>query len=191
MKVFFLNPPFKTEYGKYSRTSRSPAVTKSGTVYYPIWLAYAAGNCEKHGHEVKLFDSCSSRTSLKETLKLIVDFNPELVILDTSTPSIINDLVVAKEIKKTINNVVTCVMGTHPSALPEETLSMENSLDIVIHGEADETVVDLADNLEKVDYHNLDSKAKENLLSKILGISYQVGMQKFHNGKRPQIQDLD
>ena len=42
------------------------------------------------------------------------------------------------------NNVLTCVMGTHPSALPDETLQMENSLDIIIRGEADQTVVDIA-----------------------------------------------
>ena len=191
MKVLFLNPPFKVEHGKYSRTSRSPAVTKSGTVYYPVWLAYAAGNCEKNGHEVKLFDSCSSRTSLNETLKIIIDFDPKLVILDTSTPSIINDLDVAKEIKKALKGVVTCVMGTHPSALPDETLSMENSLDIVIRGEADQTVVDLADSLEKINFNDLDYSEREKLLSKVEGISYQINDKKFHNEKRPQIQDLD
>ena len=98
MKAFFLNPPFKVEYGKFSRTSRSPAVTKSGTVYYPIWLAYAAGNCEKAGHEIKLFDSCSGRVNLDDTLSIINEFQPTFVVLDTSTPSIINDLSVAKSI---------------------------------------------------------------------------------------------
>ena len=41
MNVLFLNGPYKKL--PYSRASRSPAVTKSGTVYYPIFLAYAAG----------------------------------------------------------------------------------------------------------------------------------------------------
>ena len=40
MNVAFVNPPF---IGRFSRTSRSPAVSKGGTLYYPIWLAYAAG----------------------------------------------------------------------------------------------------------------------------------------------------
>ncbi len=46
MNIAFVNPPF---FPKYSRGSRSPAVTKSGTVYYPIWLALAAGFAEKQG----------------------------------------------------------------------------------------------------------------------------------------------
>ena len=100
MKILFLNPPFKTEFGKFSRTSRSPAVTKSGTVYYPIWLAYAAGNCEKHGNHIELIDSCAYRLSLNETLEKIKVFDPEMVLLDTSTPSIISDLNVVKHVNR-------------------------------------------------------------------------------------------
>ena len=40
MRVLFLNPPF---HPRFSREQRSPAVTKSGTLYYPKWLATAAG----------------------------------------------------------------------------------------------------------------------------------------------------
>ena len=29
MKIICLNPPFKPEHGKFSRTSRSPAITKA------------------------------------------------------------------------------------------------------------------------------------------------------------------
>ncbi len=32
MKIVLLNPPYKSELGKFSRASRSPAITKSGTV---------------------------------------------------------------------------------------------------------------------------------------------------------------
>jgi len=46
MKVLFLNPPFKKNF---SRTSRNPAVTRSGTIYYPFWLAYAAGLLDRAG----------------------------------------------------------------------------------------------------------------------------------------------
>ena len=71
-----------------------------------------------------------------------------MVVLDTSTPSIINDLHVAKSIKDALGqNVITCLMGTHPSSLPDETLGMEQSLDIIIRGEADQTVVEIANSL--------------------------------------------
>jgi len=49
-----LNPPFLR---KFSRPQRSPAVTKSGALYYPIWLAYATGVLEKEGFNVQLRDA--------------------------------------------------------------------------------------------------------------------------------------
>ena len=55
MNIYFINPPFKAEYGKFSRESRSPAITKSGALYYPLWLIYAALYSSKQGHNVSFF----------------------------------------------------------------------------------------------------------------------------------------
>ena len=92
MKILFLNPPFKVEHGKYSRTSRTPAITKSGTVYYPIWLCYAAAAVEQGGHEITVIDSCANQYDRMSTLDMVTDFAPDMVILDTSTASIFDDV---------------------------------------------------------------------------------------------------
>ena len=126
MKIICLNPPFKTEYGRFSRTSRSPAITKSGTIYYPIWLCYAAGVLEDAGHEVKVIDSCANEYNLEETLQLIAEFRPQMAVLDTSTPSIYSDVKTGAEIKKILPDCFVVLMGTHPTALPEETLLLSN-----------------------------------------------------------------
>ena len=39
IKVLLINPPFLS---KFSRSQRSPAVTKGGTLYYPYWLAFTS-----------------------------------------------------------------------------------------------------------------------------------------------------
>lgn len=57
MKIVFINPPFKEEYGKFSREQRSPAITKSGCFYYPLWLIYAAARVERDGFEVTFIDA--------------------------------------------------------------------------------------------------------------------------------------
>ena len=54
MNVLALNPPF---HPRYSRSQRSPAVIKSGVMYYPIWLAYATGTLERDGFDVSLVDA--------------------------------------------------------------------------------------------------------------------------------------
>ena len=126
MKILSLNPPFKTSFGCFSRTSRSPAITKSGTIYYPIWLCYVAGVLEDAGHEVKVIDSCAFEYDLEKTLQLINEFKPELAVLDTSTPSIYEDVKTGTEIKKILPDCFVVLMGTHPTALPEETLSLND-----------------------------------------------------------------
>ena len=68
MKILVLNPPF---IGKYSRNSRSPAVTKGGTIYYPIWLSYAVGLLDKEeGFEIKFIDAPAEGYNIDDILKI-------------------------------------------------------------------------------------------------------------------------
>ena len=180
MKVFLLNPPFKTELGKFSRASRSPAITKSGTLYNPLWLAYACAYLEKNNIETKLYDSCAEQTNLEDTIKIIKNYNPQLIVLDTSTPSINEDVHCAEEIKKLMPNVHICLVGTHPSVLTEEVLNMSTSIDSIARHEYDATVVDLA----KAINENRD-------LSTVDGISYRKDGHIINNPDRAYIENLD
>ena len=144
MRITFLNPPF---HPMFSRESRSPCVTKSSTLYWPMFLSYAAGSAEAEGHEIQLIDSPAMSLNLQETIEKIKPFSPELFIVSTSTPSILNDLKVVKALKETFN-VPVAIMGTHASAEPLESLEMESALDYCIIGEADRTVCKLASLIE-------------------------------------------
>ena len=69
MHIVFINPPFKHEYGKFSRESRSPAITASGALYYPLWLIYAAAYCKKNGHTVDFLDAPAKRLDVSKSLE--------------------------------------------------------------------------------------------------------------------------
>ena len=150
-KVAFLNPPFKSEYGKFSRTSRSPSIAKSGTIYYPLWLIYAAAVVEKEGFPIIFIDAPAKKLTLNNVLLKLEDFSPNLIVVDTSTPSIENDVNVAIELKRKLGNDVFIVLvGTHPSALPEETLRLgEGYIDAVARGEYDYIIRDLVYAMEE------------------------------------------
>lgn len=141
MNILFLNPPFK---GRFSRASRSPAVTKGGTLYYPIWLAYAAGVAEAAGHDIRLIDAPAESLNLQDVFAKLGRFSPDLTVVDTSTPSIYNDAGITGEIKKRFPDTFTILVGPHPSALPKETLQIEESVDAVAVAEYDYTIRDLA-----------------------------------------------
>jgi radical SAM superfamily enzyme YgiQ (UPF0313 family) len=193
MKILCLNPPFKTEYGRFSRTSRSPAITKSGTIYYPIWLCYAAGVLEDAGHEVKVIDSCAYGYDLKATLRIVAGFKPEMVVIDTSTPSICSDVKTGAEIKKILPGCFVVLIGTHPSALPEDTLQLNYVIDAVVVGEADYTVKALAQKLSRADCRAVQSDAayRNNILSSIDGIAYRTHSGVYINKRREFIANLD
>ncbi len=193
MKIVCLNPPFKTEYGRFSRTSRSPAISKSGTIYYPIWLCYAAGVLEEAGHKVKVVDSCSYQYDLRKTLQIVNEFKPDMAILDTSTPSIYSDVKTGVEIKKMLPYCFVLLMGTHPTALPEETLQLSEKIDAIAVGEADYSVRELAAKLTEADHYCLqtDTLYRDNLLKTIDGLAYRAGHQIAINKRRDFVTNLD
>jgi anaerobic magnesium-protoporphyrin IX monomethyl ester cyclase len=183
MRVLFLNPPFLSRHGKFSREQRSPAVTKSGTFYYPMWLCYAAGLLEKNGFEVKIIDAPAKRIDTESVLSSAKNFSPELTIVDTSTPSIYNDVDVAAKVKK-LTNSFTVLVGTHPSALPEDTLKINTSVDAAVRKEYEYTVSELASLIKK----GIPNKEE---LKKIDGISFRCNDNIIHNKDREFVEDLD
>ncbi len=146
MKVFFVNPPFKSEYGKFSRENRSPAVTRSGTFYYPLWLIYAAAVCEKEGFEVEFLDAPALPMNEKQAMDYIISHGDgtKLFVVETSTPSLYSDIKFIDEIKAKYPSVPLILVGTHPSALPRETIQLSTSIDAIARHEYDYIVRDVA-----------------------------------------------
>jgi len=182
MKIWVLNPPF---LAKFSRPQRSPAVTKSGTLYFPIWLAFATGVLEQAGHEVILTDAPARGLTETDILETGRSMLPALIVMDTSTPSIENDIRVAGALKAILPNTVIVFVGTHVSALPEETLVVGSAVDAVARKEYEFTLRELASVLEK------SSDSLSDIFSGIEGLSFRKGSQIVHNPDRPFISNLD
>jgi radical SAM superfamily enzyme YgiQ (UPF0313 family) len=182
MRILMLNPPFLP---KFSRESRSPAVAKSGTLYYPMWLAYATGYLEKKGHEVLLVDAAASNQSIGEVEERAVRFAPALAVLDSSTPSIYSDVEIGSALKKAIPSLFVVLVGVHVSALPVETLGLSPAIDAVAFGEYDETLAELAGLLAK-------APRDDAVLRGIAGLAFRsLSGEIIKNAPRPFIEDLD
>ncbi len=181
MNIVALNPPFLP---RYSRESRSPAVAKSGTLYYPMWLSYAAGYLEKQGHTVVIIDAPAQGQSVDEITQRIVTFNPGLLLVDTSTPSIYSDIQIALGLKKAVPGLFIVLVGSHVSAVPIETLAIDPRIDAVAYGEYEETAVAIA--------AALDTPMTDEKLSNIEGIAFRNSAGEIVKNKpRAFIEDLD
>ena len=77
MKILFLNLPYKFAI---SRSSRWPEKTKSGTMYYPYWLCYAAGVCMDRGYDVELVDCIVKKMSTEDVVDLVKKSAPNYIM---------------------------------------------------------------------------------------------------------------
>ena len=176
MKVYMLNPPYIPHFG---RGMRWQDTGRAGTLYYPIWLSYATAVVEQE-YETRLVDAPAWNWSREDVIEDVKRFKPDLIVMDSSFPSLKNDIEVAEEIKRNCEAKIVLV-GPPASQFPDEILSSDG-IDIVARWEYDFTVRDIAKALEE----NRDFKD-------IRGISYKENGKIIHNPNREftTSEDLD
>lgn len=144
MRILIVNPP-SIEGIKYVREGRCEQ--RSSSFQYmmvPISLPSIAALLIKNGYDVKILDCIADSLTDDDVLKATGDFNPELFILNTSTPTFENDIKIIKRIKEKFGNIHLTAIGIHVTVLPEESLRL-SKLDSVIRREPELTALALAD----------------------------------------------
>ncbi len=168
INVMLLNPPY---FPQFSKNSRSPAVSKGGCVYYPIWLGYAAGSLEINGHTTKLVDATAPKEmmTLEQMVNIAREFNPKLLIMHTVTSSVVNDGKVAATIKAALPDCQIAMVGPHVSAVSENTLTISPAVDMVMRKEYDLIAVDVANHIaENKSYHGVQGITFRNTKNEIV-----------------------
>ena len=173
-KILFLNLPYKFNI---SRASRWPEKTKSGTLYYPYWLAYGLGVCQKEGFDCKLIDCITKQYTIDETIQEVKKYNPDYIMTETTTATCDYDYNTLNQIKKENPNTKIIIGGTHPTILPEQVLEKCPAIDYVARQEYDYTIPDIIKNNENPE--------------QVLGITYRENGEIKHTDNRPQLENLD
>lgn len=131
-RVALVAPPFLP---RYSRASRSPAVARSGTIYFPILLAYGAAGLEEAGCEVLLLDAVARGLDRAAALAAVAAFRPDAVAVDVATPSAGSDADFAAAVAAT--GVPTAAVGPGAAAsapLPDGVARVRSDLDEALPG---------------------------------------------------------
>ena len=126
IKVLLLNPPT-------AAVSKEPILS----------LAYLATSLRKAGHIAKIVYATAPYNSLdeKQTERVIADFQPTFIGVTLTIDYIPYTYVFLNRLRKM--GIPIVAGGPHASALPEEVL--KNGVDIVVIGEGEDTVSELAD----------------------------------------------
>lgn len=178
MRIAFVNPPLHD--WRFSRSQRSPGVIKSGTMYYPYWLAHATALAMREGHECLLVDCAADGLGRDDLEAKLAAFRAELVVIETSTPSINHDLETVTLLKSALPNARFCCSGTHVTAEWKHALDQCLALDFVAVGEYDKTISELAGALDK------GASFKD-----VTGLAWRSEKGPVRSGERALIQDMD
>ncbi len=195
MKILLIDPPFQRFMGFYR-------------FYYPLGLASMAAVLQRAGHSVVILDADhaaetdtlpwsdaaqrsdnylaaledDTNSVWKEIRNVISREKPDILgatMLSVKADSAAKITKICREVDQ---DIVTVVGADHPSTLPDLVLQDE-SIDVVVRGEGEETFLDLVS--------RINEKGRKGAFDGTPGTSYRISGQPVHIPARPLIDNLD
>lgn len=147
----------------------------------PLGLAYIASILERLGHKVGIIDAPTLGLKVKNIIKIIKRFSPDVIGISSVTPTVKAGYLIAKYVKKYDRDIPVVMGGPHVSAMYSEALKT-GYVDYVVVGEGELTTEGLINYISHGDPDIRDIK----------GLAYidRDGLIRF-NGARPFIKNLD
>lgn len=136
MKVTFINPPQTSSKYKFI-----------GVVAPPLGIAYMAAVLEKNGINVSIIDASALEMTWEDLEAELQIASPDVVAITALTPTIGQALKSAQITRKTCSDAVIVMGGYHPTFNYQEVLE-NDSVDVVVRGEGEYTMLDLVKTLE-------------------------------------------
>jgi len=146
MKVFLINPP--TESQPVVRDMAGGLGFGAQEILPSIDLAYLAASLLKGGYKVRIIDSDVEKYQAYDVYQLVKQEKPEIIIASVSLPTIYEDCLFLKQIRKYSSSKVLAKTGiTDPDILRE--ILEKSSADIGIFGECDLSIGEILEGSEK------------------------------------------
>jgi anaerobic magnesium-protoporphyrin IX monomethyl ester cyclase len=169
MRIAYVNPAYGQDF---VRSARWAAKSRGRVQRHPEQALIQIAVLENAGHTCTFIEGAARNMTEQQAQEEIKKFSPDLAIIHTTTPSIYNDINYARRAKE-ISGCKTVLVGAHASAVPKDTLEKSGqAIDIIVRGEADYTLRDIANGLP---------------LKDIPGISYFEDGKIVHNASRPYL----
>lgn len=115
-----------------------------GNYQYPLGLGYISACLKRAGYDPRIVDLEVLGWDLARLSAFFLDKRPSLVGISTATPNYPYARQVISAARKALPDALLVMGGVHASALPEEVLAENPALDVVVIGEGEETMVELA-----------------------------------------------
>ena len=144
MKVVLVIPPF--DFAKSVRNVRRR--TKSG-ILPPLGVGYLAACLEERGHSAALVDAMAEHLDIPGTVQAVAAHRPDLVGVSASTTlNVANTFETAKGLRAKLGDTPIVMGGPHVTAFPETVLDECPEADVLIPGDGEIVLADLADRFD-------------------------------------------
>jgi len=123
----------------------NPFYPISETPSPPLGLAFVAAALERAGVEVRILDLVVTPYSPARLRSLMEEFEPDIVGSTSVTMNVVKAAEVIRDAKRVDPEILTVMGGPHVTFSARETLEELPELDVVVLGEGEETVVEIAE----------------------------------------------
>lgn len=167
IRVVLVNPPI-------------PANVYRHQPYLPLGLAYLAAVLDDEGCDVKVVDCPAMGLDHHALSRIISDFEPTLVGITSMTPTINSAIKSAEVIKEAHSDALVALGGPHATFMDQDILADHLSVDIIVRGEGEATILEVVKHL---------SRGRK--LNGIAGITIRDGGRIIRNPPREYLDNLD
>ncbi|MBU1180098.1 B12-binding domain-containing radical SAM protein [Patescibacteria group bacterium] len=115
----------------------------------PLGIAGLASVLERAGHEVAILDPCPLQLTIEEIVGWIKKENPDILGISALTHVSKNAYAIADMFKKEMPDISIIMGGSHCTIFPYRVMKECSSIDVVVIGEAEERITQLADAVAK------------------------------------------
>lgn len=185
MKALILNAPWtsKNLYGVRAG-SRWPHLEEPAATDYmpfPFFMAYAAAVLEEAEKAVTVIDACAERLDDDTCLDRIRKIDPDVIAMETSTPTMEIDLAFARKLKKNHPRALLAFCGANALVLEPAFATGFKEVDFIFRGEYEMILLELVTALESGGDLNL-----------IKGLIHRTpDGEIIDNGPRPLLKNID
>lgn len=157
-----------------------PAKTASSQINYwqPLGTLYVATCMCEAGHDVKVFNGAF--LPHEKLINGVADYKPDFIGIYSTTFGWKQAVRTAADLKSSLGNIYITVGGPHATAIKERCLKDSESIDAVVIGEGEITVIEILDRIKKT---------KD--LRGVKGVAFRENGKIVANPPRPLINDLD
>ncbi len=152
------------------------------SLFVPMGISYLTAYLESHGFNVDVYDFQASPFNVESFVSKLQETKPEIIGISSTTLSYNPALKLAKIAKRTCPSSLVIMGGPHVTILDKETLLECPEVDVVVRGEGEQTLLEIA---------KLKASSSLSKLNEVLGITFKKNGEIVRTADRPFIQDLD